>query len=538
MMELRVLLRIGDPLMEQSPRLSLTYVMPAQAQKHVTVNETFRRLDALTQLAVLSRTINDEPAEPAEGDAYILPEDANGADWQHFTPNNVAVFQDGAWTEISSVAGLRAWIIDEGGLAAHNGTAWTNVMSNGATNIGASPQTTSTFGVNTTADDTNRFAVKSDAVLFSHDDVTPGSDDCRIHINKANIQNTGSVLFQTGFSARAEFGLIGTDQLTMKVSADGARWTDALIIDTDNGNIGLGQTPGEKLHVFGDASRACLERPSGGKIYLEAASASQYRLEAQNPNGQAIFDLSALPAETSNALFRFFRTTDTSGDVRFDVHLGDGSSASNHRLRGNDTVSQANFVCAKNGRFGIGETSPSALLHVDGGGALFGNPAGGDKGNGKINAQAVYDDNALLSCYVFDQVLDGDIDDAKWDARTPDRHIPAVHEEIEGENGAAISREIKPAHIEKRQHEPLRKFKARLDGAYDPLTLDGYAKHWREKRHLTAMPNEASFDPTEGLATGAWIQRLVETVEVQAVLIEALNQRLKIIEKARPPKRA
>jgi hypothetical protein len=44
------------------------------------------------------------------------------------------------------------------------------------------------------------------------------------------------------------------------------------------------------------------------------------------------------------------------------------------------------------------------------------------------------------------------------------------------------------------------------------------------------MPNEATFDPEDGLAMGAWTQRLIETVEIQAVLIEQLNGRLKTLE--------
>ncbi len=65
--------------MEQSPRLSLSYVAPNQAQKHVTVNESFRRLDALAQAVVRSRTETSEPASPAEGDAYVIPSGASGA---------------------------------------------------------------------------------------------------------------------------------------------------------------------------------------------------------------------------------------------------------------------------------------------------------------------------------------------------------------------------------------------------------------------------------------------------------------------------
>jgi hypothetical protein len=267
---------------------------------------------------------------------------------------------------------------------------------------------------------------------------------------------------------------------------------------------------------------------------MEAASASQYRIEAQNTAGQAIIDITPLPAGSSNALFRFFRTANTTGDVRFDVMKGDGGTATNHRFRGNNTVSSYNYVCGNNGNFGVGEVSPGAKLHVDGGGALFGNPTGGDKGTGTINAVAVYDDNTLLTCYVFDQAIDGGVDTAKWDALVPDRVIPAEIEEIEDpETGALIAREKAPQRTEARAHAPLRKFTARLGGEYDPLTLDGYAKHWRDKRHLTAMPNETRFDPLAGLSTGEWVQRLVETAEVQAVLIEELNQKIKVLESVR-----
>ena len=96
-----------------------------------------------------------------------------------------------------------------------------------------------------------------------------------------------------------------------------------------------------------------------------------------------------------------------------------------------------------------------------------------------------------------------------------------------------ISDAVSPADTLVRRHAPARRFAARIGGKYDPLTLDGYAPHWKEKRHLTSMPNEAAFDPVHGqLTTGEWIQRLVETVEIHAVLIDALNKALK--QKAAP----
>ncbi|MHA7870775.1 MAG: DUF2793 domain-containing protein [Hyphococcus sp.] len=514
--------------MEQSPRLSLSYVMPAQAQKHVTVNETFRRLDALTQLTVVSRALAAEPGAPAQGDAYIVPAGASGAAWAAYAEGSIAVFQDGAWVEIAAVEGLRAWVGDEAALVAYTGTGWAAVA-------GGAAETAAQFGVNATADATNRLSVKSDAVLFSHDDVTPGSGDARVKANKNAAGDTAAHLFQTGFSGRAEFGLIGSDDFTLKVSADGSAWRDALIVDKDTGYVGIGQSPAAPLHVFSDSGSIKHEVTTGGSFEIVPNTGGWYSLTLNSGTGQAILDINPKSLNgTENTLFRFFRDTSTTGDVRFDVLKGDGGATANHRFRGSDAASQSSFVCSDNGRFGVGESNPSALLHVDGGGALFGNPTGGDKGTGTVNAQAVYDDNALLSCYVFDQALDGAIDAAKWDARAPDRHVPAEIEEVDDDDGKVQTIEKTPARTEPRIHEPMRKFASRIGTAHDPLTLDGYARHWKEKRHLTAMPNEAAFDPQDGLAAGAWIQRLVETVEIQAVLIEQLNDRLKAVETSRP----
>lgn len=214
--------------MEQSPRLSLSYVAPAQAQKHVTVNETFRRLDALVQLTVKSRAVAAEPASLAEGDGYILPASPAGAAWDHYAEGDLAFFQDGAWASIASVAGMRAYVVDEGNIVAFDGADWAPI---------AVGDEAAQLGVKTAADVINRLAVKSDAVLFSHDDVTPGSGDMRIKVNKAAAGDTASHLFQTGYSGRAEFGLTGDDDFRVKVSPDGSTWNDALIVDKDNGAV-------------------------------------------------------------------------------------------------------------------------------------------------------------------------------------------------------------------------------------------------------------------------------------------------------------
>ncbi len=466
--------------MDQSPRLALSYVAPSQAQKHVTVNETFRRLDALTQLSVRSRTEASEPGSPVEGDGYIMPSGASGSIWDDYDEGDIAVFQDGAWTRIVAMEGLRAWVADDEELVVFDGAAWSQIS--GAASSAAF------FGVNATADATNRLAVKSDAVLFSHDDVTPGSGDVQVKVNKAAAGDTASHLFQTNFSGRAEFGLTGDDDFHVKVSANGSSWTEAIWIDKDNGDIGLGTSaPAKKLHI------------------LSADNNDGFVLETTNTSsGRVGFDLVTGYSGNADDYFRFNFRGDNA-DLLLTVR--DESAAAWHDLLSFDYLND--------------ETNMAGAL-------ILGGASGGGKGAGTINAKAVYDDNTLLSCYVFDQAVDGAINIAKWDGKVPDRIIPGGN----GETDRAGKIDNRPAQTEQREHAPLRRFVARIGGAYDPLTLDGYAKHWREKRHLTSMPNEASFDPAEGMSAGAWIQRLVETVEIQAVLIEQLNARLKAVEPA------
>lgn len=108
--------------MEQSANLNLPYIMPSQAQKHVTHNEALVRLDALVQLAVLDRDLATPPGSPAPGDRYIVPSGATGTwdGWDH----SIAVYADNAWLELPPRQGWIAWVIDEGAMLSWDGAAW------------------------------------------------------------------------------------------------------------------------------------------------------------------------------------------------------------------------------------------------------------------------------------------------------------------------------------------------------------------------------------------------------------------------------
>lgn len=219
--------------MEYSSNLALPYIMPSQAQKHVTHNEAIRSLDALVQLAVAGSDTAVPPGDPAEGDRHIVGAGATG-DWSGHE-NEIAAFQDGAWVFHAPKSGWIAWDVTNSILLVWTGTEWSNAGA-GFVNPAA------LVGVNTLADPTNRLAVKTDAVLLSHDDVTPGSGDMRAKVNKADAGATASILFQTGYSGRAEMGLTGDDMLHIKTSPDGSNWNETLVLDPVTGFCGFGTT--------------------------------------------------------------------------------------------------------------------------------------------------------------------------------------------------------------------------------------------------------------------------------------------------------
>jgi hypothetical protein len=212
-----------------STHLKLPYIAPSQALKHITHNEALLALDSLVQLAVLDRDLTAPPATPAEGDRYLVGAAATG-DWSG-KDHQVAAFVSGSWSFHAPVAGWTAFVADEAGFVTWTGAAWAPVIGIG----GAVPM----LGINTAPDGTNRLAVKSDAVLLSHDDVTPGSGDLRLSFNKAAAGNTASLLFETGFSGRAELGAAGDDDLHLKVSPDGSAWTEALVVEAATGAVSV-----------------------------------------------------------------------------------------------------------------------------------------------------------------------------------------------------------------------------------------------------------------------------------------------------------
>ena len=97
---------------EKSPRLGLPFLYAAQAQKELFLNESLILLDAMVQLAVESASQASVPASPVAGQAWIVPASASGV-WGD-KAGQVAIWTDGGWRYLLPLAGMRAFICDEG----------------------------------------------------------------------------------------------------------------------------------------------------------------------------------------------------------------------------------------------------------------------------------------------------------------------------------------------------------------------------------------------------------------------------------------
>lgn len=227
--------------MTATPRLSLPLLAAGQAQKHVTHNDALTRLDALIHLVVDSRTQAAPSATPTELSAYIVPGGGSGVFAGR--TDQVALFEDGGWTFLVPRPGWQAWVADEGEHNLWTGTEWRR--DSPLSSLGAS-----LWGVNGTADATTRFVVQAQASLFNH-----AGAGHQVKLNKAAAGETASLLFQDGYSGRAEIGLAGDDDLHIKVSADGSGWAEAMVVDRATGEVALPATSwagAQNLLVNGD----------------------------------------------------------------------------------------------------------------------------------------------------------------------------------------------------------------------------------------------------------------------------------------------
>lgn len=208
-------------MQDLSPRLSLPFILPSQAQKHVTHNEALTRLDIAVQLAVEGIAASTPPALPEAGQVWALGSAPTGA-WAG-QAGTLAAFVNDSWLFVAPGDGWLALDKSDGRLFRRAGSGWEPLAPPTLDNLDG-------VGINASHDSTNRLAVSAPATLFNHE----GAGH-QIKINKATAGDTASLLFQTGFGGRAEMGTSGSDDFAVKVSADGASWVTALRLEATTG---------------------------------------------------------------------------------------------------------------------------------------------------------------------------------------------------------------------------------------------------------------------------------------------------------------
>jgi hypothetical protein len=216
--------KVPFAMSDQTPRLSMPFIMPAQAQKHVTHNEAIELLDLIVQLTLESVAVTTPPAAPVEGQAWAVPAGATGG-WAG-QAGLIATWRGGGWLFVAPRDGWLAWVADVAALHVRAAGIWTP--------HGEVPelQNLPLVGINATADAINRLSVRALATLFDQD----GAGH-QVKINKAATGDTGSVPFQTGYAGRAEMGLAGEDDFSIKVSPDGAGWQPAIKVAAATGKV-------------------------------------------------------------------------------------------------------------------------------------------------------------------------------------------------------------------------------------------------------------------------------------------------------------
>lgn len=220
---------------DQTSNLSLPYIQAAQAQKHVTHNEAIELLDMVVQLTLEAVTATTPPNNAAEGQAWAIGAGASGA-WAGYT-GHIAAWRGGGWLIIEPKVGWRAFDKATQTIRVYMQTGW-EIPTSGTPDL----DNLDGVGINASSDATNRLSISSPATLLNHE----GAGH-QLKINKATTADTASLLYQSNWSGRAEIGLSGNDDLSVKVSDDGSAFVEALRIDKSSGTVTMPTTGQRQL---------------------------------------------------------------------------------------------------------------------------------------------------------------------------------------------------------------------------------------------------------------------------------------------------
>ena len=340
------------PSNEATERLNLPFIMPSQAQKHVTHNEALVQLDRIIHPVAVSRAVAVPPTDAADGACYIVAPAATGAWAGH--AGDLANAEGTGWTFLHPPVGFSIFVQDEQAFVHFTGSHWQEES------VSSSSLELDSLALNTEIDPLARLAVGSDTVIFSHDAATPGTGSMRIQANKAQPSDTASLIFQTEWSGRAEIGLCGNDDLAFKVSADGSAWGTALTLAPGSGRVRApaGFTVGSSLQ---DTSDLVVSSPSPKMTLRDTVNVGKMHTGFVNwVDGNGTEKVWCGLGSAGNTLFSFL--SQYPDGIAFYAYGGNYPIEFRQGINGSDVRLRVHT----NGYIGVNNKEPTAPLHVGG----------------------------------------------------------------------------------------------------------------------------------------------------------------------------
>lgn len=106
----------------RTPKLDMPFIMPSQAQKHVTHNEAIELLDLIVQLTLETASATVPSLAPVEGQAWALGASPTNA-WAG-QGGKIAAWRGGGWMFVTPQDGWMAWCRDDADLKVFHAGAW------------------------------------------------------------------------------------------------------------------------------------------------------------------------------------------------------------------------------------------------------------------------------------------------------------------------------------------------------------------------------------------------------------------------------
>ncbi len=283
--------------MSTSSRLALPFLAAGQAQKHVTVNESLIRLDALVQISVESASLAAEPGAPADGALYVLPAGKTGTHWGAMTEGALAYWRDGAWEELAPHEGWLAFDKAEGRFLRYDGAGWTPLLG-----------------------------------LLTHIDASTGwiglgTDSPAGMVHLSGFGGAASILLDSYSSGAASGGLHGRRARGLEGEPEAVQAGDALMIFGGRGYGASGFSSGTRANIgfyaaetWSDAAQGAYivlrTTPVGAAATVEALRiGADQRLIAGGPVQPKSYTVATVPSASAAAGQIIYVSDETGGAV-------------------------------------------------------------------------------------------------------------------------------------------------------------------------------------------------------------------------------